>query len=107
MEFAMDEKVMFGRSAGFSKMAAVVEGWFAFPKGRGTRLVRPRFPRKVAGVCSGLAEYYGWDVNFLRVLVLVLMFASSGLVGLAYAVAWVLIPEAAYALPGEARTSAF
>ncbi len=77
-----------------------LERAFVFPKGRGGRLVRPRSPRVIAGVCSGLAEQYGWDPRLLRFVVVVLTVASSGLLLLFYVLAWVLIPEGARALPG-------
>jgi phage shock protein C len=63
------------------------------------KLVRPRFGRKVAGVCAGVAGYYGWDVTVVRlVVVLATVFSVFSLV-LAYLVAWVVIPEGDYALP--------
>jgi len=35
------------------------------------RLRRDMRNKKVAGVCAGLANYYGWDVNAVRVLTVV------------------------------------
>ena len=66
------------------------------------QIVRPRSPRMVAGVCSGIAIHYGWDVALVRILfaVFVCLTLSSGL--LVYAVAWVLLPDAQYALPPAA-----
>ena len=90
-----------GLGAGWmGRLMVRLEQAFVFPKGRGGRLVRPRFPRVIAGVCSGLAEQYGWDVRVLRFVVVVLTMASSGLLLLGYLLAWVLIPEGARALPG-------
>jgi phage shock protein C len=63
------------------------------------KLVRPRYPRMIAGVCSGFALQFGWDVTLVRVITAALGVLTSGAVGLAYLVAWVIIPEAAYALP--------
>jgi phage shock protein PspC (stress-responsive transcriptional regulator) len=89
---------------GWARFVAHLEDAFRFPKGRGVRLVRPRYPRKVAGVCSGLADHFGWDVTLLRVLAVVLTAASTGLMIVAYAVAWVLNPEGPYSLPsGSSR----
>ena len=84
--------------AGWTRFVENLESAFVFPKGRGGRLVRPRFPRKIAGVCSGLAEYFCWNVTLLRVLVVVLAVASTGFMVLAYAAAWVLVPEGPYSL---------
>ena len=33
-----------------------------------TRLVRPRQPRMLAGVCSGIAIHFGWDITLVRIL---------------------------------------
>jgi phage shock protein C len=56
-------------------------------------LVRTRDGRILAGVCSGLAEYFGIDVNLIRVIVAVLTVFSVGFGALAYLAAWVVIPE--------------
>jgi phage shock protein C len=54
-----------------------------------------RSPNKmVAGVCAGLAEYFGIDVSLFRlgyVIVSVLSAAFPGL--LIYIIAWIIIPE--------------
>jgi len=66
------------------------------------KLVRPHYPRMIAGVCSGFALQFGWDVTLVRVITAALGVLTSGAVGLAYLVAWVIIPEAPYALPAGA-----
>lgn len=63
------------------------------------KLVRPRYPRMIAGVCSAFALQFGWDLTLVRVITAALAVLTSGAVGLAYLVAWVIIPEAPYALP--------
>jgi phage shock protein C len=64
----------------------------------GGRLTRPRHPRVIGGVCSGLALHYGWDVSLVRlILVLCVLFAGTGL--FTYILAWIIIPEEPYALP--------
>lgn len=66
------------------------------------RLVRPRRPRIIAGVCSGIALYYGWDVAWVRVLFAVFTCLTTGIGILVYLAAWLLLPEAQYALsPGS------
>jgi phage shock protein C len=62
-------------------------------------LMRPRFPRMIAGVCAAFALQYGWDVTLVRVITAGFAILTSGMVGLAYLAAWVIIPEAPYALP--------
>jgi phage shock protein C len=65
-----------------------------------SQLMRPRSPRVIAGVCSGLALHYGWDVTVIRlILILCVLFAGTGV--LAYIIAWIVIPEAPYALPPQ------
>jgi phage shock protein PspC (stress-responsive transcriptional regulator) len=56
-------------------------------------LVRSREGRMVAGVCSGLARYFGWDVTMVRVIVAVLCVITGGTGVLAYLAMWALIPE--------------
>ena len=63
-----------------------------------TRMVRPREGRMIAGVCAGFALHYGWDLNLVRV-VTALFIILTGVGALAYIAAWVIIPEAPYALP--------
>lgn len=63
-----------------------------------TPLTRPRAPRMIAGVCSGFALHYGWDLNLVRVIT-ALFIILTGVGALAYIAAWIIIPEAPYALP--------
>lgn len=56
-------------------------------------LLRPRAGRQIAGVCLGLARSYGWDVGAVRILAVVALVLSSGLIGVAYLAAWIGIPE--------------
>jgi phage shock protein PspC (stress-responsive transcriptional regulator) len=62
--------------------------------GRGTKvLVRKRNGRMVAGVCAGLADYFGSDVTLIRVIVAAVAVITGGAGVLAYLVAWAIIPE--------------
>ena len=55
-------------------------------------LLRPRKGRLVAGVCVGLAGYFGVDVNLVRLgFGIFTVFWGFGLV--LYLLAWVLLPE--------------
>jgi phage shock protein C len=86
----------------FSQFTRELERIFTtVPRGTG-KLIRPRHPRVIAGVCSGIAQHFGWDVAILRILVAVFTIATSGFLILAYAAAWVIIPEGQYALPNDA-----
>ena len=56
------------------------------------RLFRSRTDKKIAGVCGGLAEYFGIDPTLVRLAwVLVAAFAGAGI--LAYIIAALIIPE--------------
>ena len=56
------------------------------------RLVRRVDGRMVAGVCAGIADYFGVDVNLVRLGFIVATFV--GFIGiLAYLAAWVVLPE--------------
>ncbi len=66
----------------------------SYPNGSGGKvLVRRRDNRIIAGVCSGLAAYLGIDVNLLRVIVALLTLFTAGTGVLAYAIAWLVIPD--------------
>ena len=55
-------------------------------------LVRSRKGRMVAGICAGFADFFGWDVTLVRVVVAVVSVITGGTGVLAYLVAWALIP---------------
>ena len=58
----------------------------------GKRLLRPRDGRMVAGVCTGLAAYFGVDVNLVRLGFGVLtVFYGLGI--LVYLITWAILPE--------------
>lgn len=58
----------------------------------GKRLVRVREGRIVAGVCTGLARYFGVDVNLVR-LAFGVFTVFYGLGILLYVAAWAILPE--------------
>jgi phage shock protein C len=62
------------------------------------RLSRPMYDKKIAGVCSGFARYLDMDVTLMRVLWLILAFAT-GVGFIVYVVAWICMPRD-YAPPG-------
>ena len=56
------------------------------------RLYRSRRDRKIAGVCGGLAEYWGIDPVIPRLVwIAFALAAGSGIV--AYLVCWLVIPN--------------
>ena len=72
----------------------------AAPPQPGRPLVRPIVGRQIAGVCIGVAQSNGWDVNVVRILTVVGFFFTSGLVGVAYLAGWIGIPEETVVMPG-------
>ena len=55
-------------------------------------LVRSWDGRMLAGVCAGVAGYFGLDVTLVRVIWAVVSVITGGAGVLAYLVAWVIIP---------------
>jgi phage shock protein PspC (stress-responsive transcriptional regulator) len=66
----------------------------------GRPLMRPRVGRQIAGVCQALALAYGWDVAVVRILTVLGLVFSGGIVGVAYVACWIGIPEEPLDLPG-------
>ena len=57
------------------------------------KLYKSRTDKKIAGVCGGIAEYFGIDSTLVRLgLALFVLFGGSGLV--LYIVAAIIMPEA-------------
>lgn len=57
------------------------------------RLFRNPDDRVLGGVVSGLAAYFGWDVAWTRIAVLICGIFLHGFI-LAYIIAWIIIPPA-------------
>lgn len=55
-------------------------------------LVRSRDDRMIAGVCAGIADYYGWSRGTVRVLFV--LFGLFGAGELAYIILWIVMPKA-------------
>jgi phage shock protein C len=56
-------------------------------------LVRSLNGRMLAGVCAGIADYFGVDVTIVRVILAIVCVFTAGAGVLAYLAAWVIIPE--------------
>ncbi len=57
------------------------------------RLTRSR-DKLLGGVCSGIAEYFGWDPSLVRVGYVVLSVLSAAFPGiLVYIIMWIVVPE--------------
>ncbi|WP_343206009.1 PspC domain-containing protein [Rhodanobacter sp. MP1X3] len=57
------------------------------------RLYRSRTNRTLAGVCAGIADYFGWDPTLVRIAwILLTLLGGSGI--LIYVILWLVVPEA-------------
>jgi phage shock protein PspC (stress-responsive transcriptional regulator) len=81
---------------------AYLAAWLVMPESTepaalptGKRLTRSMTDRKIAGVCGGLAEYYGVDATPIRLLWAILSILFGAVIGgvIAYLVAWAIIPR--------------
>jgi len=54
------------------------------------RLYRNSKDKKLGGVCAGLGDYFNIDPVIIRLAFLLLIFAGGGV---AYLVAWIIVPE--------------
>ena len=59
------------------------------------RLTRSTTDKKIAGICGGLAEYFGVDATPIRLLWVILSILCGAVVGgvIAYVIAWLIIPR--------------
>lgn len=62
--------------------------------GTAKKLFRNPEDKKIAGVCSGIAAYFGIDDPIWIRLLFILMFFTVGSGALAYIIMWALVPEA-------------
>lgn len=70
----------------------------------GKQLFRDPEQAKIAGVCAGLAHYFGMDVTWMRVIWVLIFIAglftaaiSSTLIGIIYVIFWAVLPVASTA----------
>ena len=64
-----------------------------YSRARTRRLTLSATDKKIAGVCGGIAEYFGVDPTLVRVITVVLALLFGGGL-LAYLLAWVIMPKA-------------
>lgn len=81
---------------------AYLAAWLVMPEATGPatapsgrRLTRSRVDQKLAGVCGGLAEFFGVDATAIRLLWVIVSIVFGAIIGgvIAYLVAWVIIPR--------------
>jgi phage shock protein PspC (stress-responsive transcriptional regulator) len=80
---------------------AYLAAWLVIPEATapdpvpsGRRLTRSPADRRIAGVCGGLAEYFGVDATPVRLLWIIFSILCGAVIGgvIAYLIAWIIIP---------------
>lgn len=56
------------------------------------KIYRSRNERMIAGVCGGLAEHFGIDPTWVRLIFIILFFAG-GAAFLIYIILWLIVPN--------------
>lgn len=58
------------------------------------KLYRSTTNKMLGGVCGGLAEYFGWDPTFVRIIYALVSIFSAAFPGIiVYLVFWVIVPK--------------
>ncbi|MTI21667.1 PspC domain-containing protein [Fulvivirga sp. RKSG066] len=58
------------------------------------RLTRSRRYKVIAGVCAGLAQYFGWEIDKTRLVYILISVFSAAFPGLLiYLILWFVMPE--------------
>jgi phage shock protein PspC (stress-responsive transcriptional regulator) len=56
------------------------------------RLVKSK-DRVIAGVCGGIAEYFGFDYTLTRLIYALLTISTAFAGGLVYIILWIIMPD--------------
>lgn len=90
-------------------LVAYIAAWILTPVARpeeqpvimGKRLERSETDKQIAGVCGGLAEFFGVDSTIVRLAAVVLAIYPGAVIGgvVAYLIAWFIMPSARPPLP--------
>lgn len=59
----------------------------------GKRLTRSTSDKWLAGVCCGIANYFGWDPAIVRLVYLLLTVSTAFSGVIVYIVLWICMPE--------------
>lgn len=57
------------------------------------KLKRNTSKKMIAGVCSGLADYFGFDKTWIRLIWAILAVSSFSLFAVIYIIFWIVVPE--------------
>jgi len=83
-------------------LIAYIAAWLIMPVSdevpapKANRLTRSDTNKKIAGVCGGVADYFGVDATAVRLVWAILSIVCGAVIGgvLAYLAAWFIIPRA-------------
>ena len=50
--------------------------------------------KKIAGICAGLAEHFGWDVSMVRIAYLILIILTGLALAWIYLILMFVLPDA-------------
>ncbi|MGF6884041.1 phage shock protein C [Nocardia sp. GAS34] len=70
------------------------------------RLTRSNNDKWIAGVCGGIAEYFGWDATLVR-LIFVLSCLLPGPQFLIYVALWIVVPQGPSVSPVAGPTNVY
>lgn len=57
------------------------------------RLTRSRDNKWIAGICGGMAAYFGWNAELLRLVWVVLTVSTIFSGGIIYLILWLIMPQ--------------
>ena len=59
--------------------------------------------RMLAGVCAGIAEYFGWEVSTVRIVYALATIFTAFSGGIIYLILWIVMPERQPLTPNRVR----
>lgn len=95
-------------------LVAYIAAWILAPvaspqdhRPLGRRLARSETDKQIAGVCGGLAEYFGLDSTLVRLAAVIIAIYPGCVIGgiVAYLIAWFIMPARPAALLQPAASS--
>jgi phage shock protein C len=95
-------------------LVAYIAAWILAPvaspqdhRPLGRRLTRSETDKQIAGVCGGLAEYFGLDSTLVRLAAVIIAIYPGCVIGgiVAYLIAWFIMPTRPAALLQPAASS--
>ena len=60
------------------------------------KLSRSTSDKWIAGVCGGIANYFGWNPDLLRLVWVVLTVSTAFCGGIIYLILWLIMPKDVY-----------